>query len=155
MAAVVSNQLNKVPTSLEPISTFGDKRVPTTVENVWYLFFQSLSSVLSNLVDGVLGFTTESGVEATGNSQATAFPVSTEWVQVSDTPAGSGILLLGFGPGVPCSVFNNGVNALDVYPPVGSGIDALGVNIPYSLAVGKMQVFSQVTETQFESMKLG
>lgn len=151
----MANELNKVPTSLVPIGTFGDRKIPVTVDNSWYLFFQSLSSLISNLVDGVLGFTVENGATATGNSQATALQMTTEWIEVTVTPAGSGVMLQTFGPGVPSSVFNRGVNTLEVYPSVGAQIDARGVNAPYPLAAGKMQVFSQTENELFLSMQLG
>lgn len=151
----MANELNKVPTSLEAISTFGSGKVPTYVESVWYKFFQSLSSVLSNLVDGVLGFTSDSGATATGVTQGDALMMTTEWIEVTTTPAGSGVMLQPFGPGVPSSVFNQGLNSLKVYPSGGARIDALAINAPYPLPAGKMQVFSQVTNTQWLSTQLG
>lgn len=151
----MASELNQVPTSLVPIGTFSSNQVPVTVSNPWYLFFQSLSSLIADLVGGVLGFTVQNGVEATGNSQATALQMTTEWIEVTMTPAGSGVMLQPFGPGVPSSVFNRGANPLKVYPPVGAQIDALGVNQPYVLAATKMQVLSQVEDEQFLSMQLG
>lgn len=155
MAVVVNNQLNKVPTSLENIGQFGTANVPVFVSSVWYKFFQSLSSLLSDLVGGVLGFTVENAAAATGTTQATALVMTTEWIEVTTTPANSGVMLEGFGPGVPSSVFNRGGATLKVYPPVGSQIDALGANQPYSLATLKMQTFYQVTDTSFLSTQLG
>lgn len=153
----MANQLNEIPTSLEPIAglQLGNKRMELTVNNVWYKFFLSLSTVLSNLIGGVLGFTSETGVTATGTTQATARAMTTEWIVITTTPLNSGVGLVGFGAGVPSEVFNHGVNPLKVYPPVGSQIDALGVNAPYVLAASKMQLFSQTDINQFYSTQLG
>lgn len=122
---------------------------------VWYKFFVSLSAVLSNLIGGVLGFTTETGITATGTVQADAYPLSTEWAVVTTAPANSGVLINGFGAGVATTVFNRGANTLKVYPPSGSQIDALGIDVAYSLAANKMQVISQIDVNHFISMQLG
>lgn len=152
MASITNNQL---PTSSQPLSTFGQGNVPTFVATEWYRFFTDLNRVLSDLVNGVLGFTTESGATATGTTQGTALLMTTEWIEITTTPVNSGVVLPGFGAGVPNSVFNEGANSLNVYPPSGSRINNLGVNTPYALASGKMQVFSQTTPTQFRTMNLG
>jgi len=153
----MANQLNDVPSSLEPIAgmQLGNKRMELTVSSVWYKFFVSVSAVLSNLVGGVLGFTTEANVVATGTTQGTATPLTTEWAHVSTTPANSGVMLASFGAGVPNTVINRGASTLKVYPPVGSQIDALGPNNPYSLATTKTQTFNQTTDTQYWSTQLG
>lgn len=147
--------LNRLPTSLEPIGTFSDGQVPVIANKDWYLFWNSLSSVLGNLINGVLGFTSESGVTATGTVQGDAFVMVTEWVEVSITPVNSGVLLQGFGAGVASTVFNEGLNTLKVYPPVGARIDALAINAPYSLPTTKMQTFYQTQAAQWRSTQLG
>ncbi len=151
----VNNQQNQVPTSLVPIGSFGAGKVPVTVDQAWYLFFQALSGLVADIVGGVLGFTLEERATATGNSQATALAMATEWIEVTTTPPNSGVMLHNYGPGVPSSVFNSGANTLRVYPPVGCQIDGLGTNGPYLLAPSKMQVFSQTRTSQFLSMQLG
>lgn len=151
----MANDLNNLPASLEPIATSEDGRLRLLVPSVWYKFFVSIASVLGNFVGGVLGFTVEAGAEATGTVQADALPMSTEWIVVDVTPVGSGVLVFNFGPGVVSTVFNRGANALKVYPPVGTAIDALGTNNPYTLAAGKMQAFHQVEDLQFLSTQLG
>lgn len=153
----MANQLNDVPTSLEPIAglQLGNKRMEVTVSAVWYKFFVSVSVILKNLIGGVLGFTSENGAVATGTTQATALAMTTEWIEVTTVPAGSGVVLNGFGAGVPSVVFNEGANALKVYPPVGNQIDALGVNVAYLLPAAKMQTFYQTGNQQFRSTQLG
>jgi hypothetical protein len=56
---------------------------------------------------------------------------------------------------VSTTVFNQGGATLKIYPPAGMSIDALTVNIPYTLANLKTQTFSQVSATQFISTQLG
>lgn len=49
------DQLNQVPTSLEPIGTFGKTEVPVQVSPVWYKFFVTLSGLFSNSSGGGTG----------------------------------------------------------------------------------------------------
>lgn len=151
------NSQNQVPAQLEPIGSIqlGSKAVPATVAPVWYKFFVSLSGVVQNIVGGVLGFTVDDNIAAAGATQGTATLLETEWSVVTTTPANSGVVLHEFGPGVPSTVVNLGVNSLKVYPFDGAQIDALGVNAPYPLAAGKTQVFNQVANLQFQSTQLG
>lgn len=143
---------NQLPTSSEPIGTFGEKSVPVFMGENWYQFFAKLASLL---IGGELGFSVESTATATGTTQGTALVMQTEWIEVTTTPLNSGVMLGAFGAGVPSTVFNRGANPLRVYPPVGSQIDTLGVNGAYGLAAGKMQTFSQVEDTEFLSTQLG
>lgn len=147
--------LNQVPASLEPIGTFGGADVPVSVASVWYQFFQSLSSIVGNIVGGVLGFTLDGSVTAAGTVQADATELTTEWSAVTVTPINSGVVLNDFGAGVPQTVFNLGAHTLKIYPFAGAQVDALGANAAYLLASNKMQVFSQTGDTQFQSMQLG
>lgn len=41
-------------------------------------------------------------------------------------------------------VINDGSSAIDIFPPVGSSIDALGANTAYSLAAGKAIAFVRI-----------
>lgn len=153
----MANQQNEIPASLEPVASLqlGDKELKVFATAVWYKFFTSLSSLLQNLTGGVLAFTTETDTTAAGLTQGTAYVLTTEWVEVTTTPIGSGVRLAAFGPGVPNVVFNAGINTLRVYPPVGSQIDALGVNSPYLLAATKTQTFNQIGNARFRSTQLG
>lgn len=153
----MAGQLNEIPASLEPLAemTLGNKTLKVYVTSVWYKFFVSLSDILTNLIGGVLGFTIEPSVTATGATQATAFALTTEWAEITTTPVGSGVTLNSFGPGVPSTVMNMGANALKVYPPSGGQIDALGVDSPYSLPATKTQIFNQIAPGQWRSTQLG
>lgn len=153
----MAEQLNQIPSSLEPIAELklGEKTFGVSVTAVWYKFFVSMSAVLGNLIGGVLGFTSSNDVTATGTVQADAVALATEWSVVTTTPVNSGVIVAAFGAGVPNTVFNRGVNTLKVYPPVGSQIDALGINAPYPLAANKMQTFYQTDTAEFLSTQLG
>lgn len=148
-------ELNKLPTSLEPIGELGDKQLPVVVSAVWFKFFTSVSQLMDSLVGGVLGFSTDTAVTGAGAAQGDAAVLDTEWAVVTVTPPGSGVMINSFGPGVASTVFNRGANALNVYPPVGGSIDALAINAPYPLPASKMQVFSQIGPAQWASMQLG
>lgn len=248
----MAGQLNKLPASLEPISSFGINNVPTRVNPVWYQFFQSLASLYSGtssgpgasalldtigsatggmlarfgtqwnefvatvpnsipvmnpgvpvtlrtfnqLLDaignaqgnllfrgaagwqvlapvagrylrsngpgadpsldaGTTGNTVDTGLTATGTTQGTALALAKNWNEITTTVANSGVVLASLGAGQPSLVFNQGANALKVYPPVGGTIDALGVDVPYSLPTSKVQQFSQLTATSWRSLQLG
>ena len=153
----MAGQLNEIPASLEPIAELqlGDKTLKVYVTSVWYKFFVSLSDVLTNLIGGVLGFTNESNVTAAGASQATAYALTTEWAEVTTVPVGAGVALNNFGAGVPSTVMNASAGLLNVYPPLGGQIDALGVNNPYPLAATKTQIFNQSGSGQWRSTQLG
>ena len=75
------------------------------------------------------------GLTATGTNQATAFPLAHhaahEFISV---PAGTGAVLP--VPRLPSevSVFNGGLNALAIYPPIGGTINGGSANAPVTLA---------------------
>lgn len=106
-------------------------------------------------VASTAGTTVQTGLVATGTTQATALVLTRGWNEVITTPVNSGVVIPALGVGIESTVFNEGANALKVYPPVGGQIDALGVNIPYSLASGKMQSLFQLTATRWRSTQLG
>ena len=79
----------------------------------------------------------QTGVVAAGTTQATATPVYGDNVHVGTAAASSGVILSGnssFGPGDTVFVQNAGANAVLIYPPVGTQINALGANAGFSLA---------------------
>lgn len=247
------DQLNQVPTSSEPIGTFGSANVEVRVSPVWYKFFVSVSGLFSNssgggsgasaildtlgdvvggmlsrfgtgwhefvasapnqvpvmnpgvpitlksisqlldligavrgsvlfrgalgwqvlapvangylqsqgpgldpqYVAGVTGTTVNTGLAATGTTQADALVLTKGWNEITATPVNSGVVIPALGAGLGSTVFNEGANSLKVYPPVGGQIDALGVNNPYLLATTKMQSLFQLTATEWRSTQLG
>lgn len=250
----MANQLNQVPSSLEPIGTFGAKDIPVQMTPVWYKFMVSVSSLftgssggstgasaildtigytvggmlgrfgsgwqefaasapnqipvmnpspaplqlrtISQLLDlisaargsilfrGALGWqvlapaagrylqsqgpgadplyaigisttTVATGLAATGVAQEDALALIVNWNEITAVPVGSGVKLGALGVGQPSKIWNAGVNALLVYPPVGGQIDALGVNNPYNLAINKCQEFDQLAATAWRSTQSG
>lgn len=73
------------------------------------------------------------GVAAAGTIQSTATPLTAEFNQVSTVGAGSGVILA-TSIGVPTFIWNDGANALLVYPPSGAQINNLGSNNPATIA---------------------
>lgn len=51
----MADQLNQIPTSSEPIGSFGKVEVPVQVSPVWYKFFVTLSGLYSNSSGGGTG----------------------------------------------------------------------------------------------------
>lgn len=117
------------------------------VSVAWYKFFQALALGLTNAVT--------LGVTATGTRQLTATQLIPGWTLVTTVPPGTGVLLPPPSVGGETKVWNLGANALLVYPAVGTQIDSLGPNNPYSLAPGKTQEFSFTSTTQAQSEQLG
>lgn len=99
--------------------------------------------------------TVDTALVATGASQATALVLTKNWNEIATVAAATGVLLPGLGTGIESKVFNNGANALLVYPPVGGQIDTLGADTPYPLPLAKSQTFSQTAALQWLSTQLG
>lgn len=81
---------------------------------------------------------------ATGNNQATAFPIAADITEFSTVAASTGAILPN-GPrqyrGDTAFVANQGANALAIYPPVGFQIGTAGVNAAVSIPAGKTAFF--------------
>lgn len=145
---MIQNNAQNFPPQQSPVV---DEKRLTTVP--WSNFFQSLwqrtgaGTGISNKV--------MTGLTATGLTQATALKLTTDWNEVDTVAANSGVMLPSLQPGQPVMVFNGGANALLVYPATGIQIDALGVNVAYSLATGKTQIFNCWTTILIRSTQLG
>ena len=92
---------------------------------------------------------------AAGTTQANALALTADWNQITTTASGSGVVMPALVGGQGVLIANEGLNALNVYPPSASQIDALGVNAAYSLASLKLQVYSFFSATQIYSLQLG
>jgi hypothetical protein len=119
--------------------------------------YQYLLSLLADAESAQYTATVATGLEATGTNQATAFQLSNQWNVVDTVAAGSGVLLSSLNAGQTQAVFNANTlsDLLNVYPPPGVQIDALGANKPYQLAALKMQIFNFVSSGQIDSTQLG
>lgn len=89
------------------------------------------------------------GIVAAGTTQGGATQLAATVNQVVTTPANSGVRLQPQPQVVqPILIANMGVNALKVYPLVGSQINALGANVAFSLGAGKVGIGYYATATQ-------
>lgn len=114
--------------------------------------YQYLLSILAAAANSQTTASVAEGLEATGNNQATALQITSEWNEVDSVPNGTGVLLSVMPPGQSQTVFNGDpAQALLVYPPPGVQIDALGENEPYSLAHGTRLAFETWSATQIRS----
>ncbi|WP_428331965.1 hypothetical protein [Novosphingobium sp.] len=97
------------------------------------------------------------GLTATGTTQGTALALSANFNQVTTVAASAGVVLpaisaapsLGVSNGDSIEVFNQGANALAVYPPVGSTINSLAANTALSVAAAKSARFIQLSPTNW------
>lgn len=117
------------------------------VTQFWWRFFYGLFARNASTVPYLVA----TGLTATGTTQATALGLESEWNELTSTPANTGVRLNGFGVGLNSIVFNQGGATLKIYPPIGSAIDVLGTNNPFSLANNTARDFYQLTATQFRS----
>lgn len=126
--------------------------------------FQQLLDVISStpgkgIQRGALTWVPDPSIElavaAAGTTQGTATVLDSQWATVTNVPANSGVKLFAIGAGNTSAVWNDGANALRVYPQVGGFIDAGGANAFYSLPVGKSQQFRQVTNLVWRTFQPG
>ena len=89
---------------------------------------------------------------ATGASQANALTLTNDWNNVATVAGGTGVIIGALKPLQDITVFNSGANPLNVYPPTGAAIDALGSNAPYVLAPGKLRLFQFWSTSQLRSL---
>ena len=100
------------------------------------------------------------GLTATGSTQATALALSANFNQFTVVAASTGAVLpavaaapmLGVSNGDSIEVFNQGANALSVYPPAGSSINGLTVNTAISVPINKGARFIQLSPTAWGSI---
>lgn len=90
------------------------------------------------------------GQTATGTTQADAFPLSISNTQFTTVASGTGAVAPGFlQPGDHFRVYNNGANALLVYPTTGAGINNGATNAGFSVAANKSAWFTMLSPTLF------
>ncbi len=85
------------------------------------------------------------GLTATGSTQATAYQLATPSNEFTTVAASTGAILPAPGGRVSAgdivAVYNQGANALSVYPPVGYKIGLAATNAAVSVASGKSALF--------------
>lgn len=96
-----------------------------------------------------------SSLTAEGTTQVDALALMADWNNITIVAAGAGAVLPEIAGGQSVLVQNSGANSLNVYPPDGAEIDALGADAPYVLAPGKMQIFWFFSSDAILSTQLG
>lgn len=81
----------------------------------------------------VSALSTTAGVTAAGQNQAAATVLPAIYNIVTAVSSGQGVILT---TGIRTVVMNRGANILKIYPPVGSQLESLGTNNPFSLQPG-------------------
>ena len=88
-------------------------------------------------------------VVAAGTTQATATLLVNGMNGILTAAANSGVILNSNSLTSDCQVvYNGGANAVKVYPPVGSKINALTTNLPMILATNTACTFYFLSDTQ-------
>lgn len=90
------------------------------------------------------------GQTATGSTQADAFALSISSTQFTTVASGTGAIVPGFmQPGDYLTVYNNGANALLVYPITGAAINNGSANAGFSVAANKSARFTMLSPTLY------
>jgi hypothetical protein len=117
--------------------------------------YQYFVGLLTQIAQSVATATLSPQVAASGNNQATATQLTSQWNLITAGAADSGVLLSIYNSGQSQIVFNSSGETILIYPPPGYQIDALGDNAAYSLANATMQIFNFVSTSQIETTQLG
>jgi hypothetical protein len=96
-----------------------------------------------------------SGLSAAGTTQGTATALVGGVSHIATVASGAGVVLPTSAAGLSCTIFNRGANALLVYPPVSSSIDALAANNSYSMPVNSAITFYCSTGSTWYSSGAG
>lgn len=105
------------------------------------------------VVTGFVLRSTTTGIAAfAGGGQASATPLTTDVNNVTTVAtAADSVRLPTALAGMKILVFNNGANALAVFPATGGQIDSLGVNNSFSVSAGGSRAFFAINTTQWYS----
>ena len=118
--------------------------------------YQYILGLINQLASAIPIASLAPNLKATGISQATALQLASQWNVVTVASAvANGVLLSSYQSGQAQAVFNQSGVSINIYPPPGSQIDALGANKPYSLGNGKMQIFNFQPNNQIDSTQFG
>lgn len=95
------------------------------------------------------------GLTATGSTSGTALVLSKNFNEVTSVAVGTGVRLPTAGAtsvtGLRVTVWNAGPNPLNVYPASGGQINALGTNIPDTIAAGANKTYVGMSATLYRS----
>lgn len=87
------------------------------------------------------------GLTATGSTQTDALLIGATNSQFTTVASGTGCILPQADPGDTFRVFNNGANALLVYPQTGGAINNGSTNAGFSVAANKAAMFNMLSGT--------
>lgn len=150
MATTLTTGKNLPP----PQSPFVDPSTGVLSNDGYQYFINLLNQIGAAIPTASLGL----AIAAQGVTQATATPLTAQWNVVTSANNGTGnvgVLLDALQPGQSQTVFNEtGGVIINIYPPPGTAIDALAVNVPYQLGNGKMQIFNFESATQIFTTQL-
>lgn len=111
-------------------------------------------SVVLGTTPTISGILRSSAATAAGtNTQgATILGDQIDFVVFTSTPNNpSGITISSPGPGRTITIANKGTNPINVYPSSGGTIDALGLNAPLQIPVGRAATFTSTSSSQWYS----
>lgn len=93
------------------------------------------------------------GLTATGTTQPGALALVQNFNEVTTVAANTGVRLPSGASvsvtGLEITVWNQGANTLNVYPPTGAQINALGTNIADTIAAGSCKTYVAMSSTQY------
>jgi hypothetical protein len=117
-----------------------------------YTGYQYLLSLLQAAAALTPTATIAPNVAATGNNQVTALQLTAQNNTVtSQKNGGTGVMLAALQPGQSQIVRNRLAVTLNVFPPPGAQIEALGINQLQTIASGSDLTFSFDTTTQIRT----
>lgn len=103
-----------------------------------------------------LGDTISAALAAAGSTQGTATALTSSINQITTSTAATadGVKLPDIGAHKQsfCIVRNESANSIDVFPFLGQGIDALGINVAQTLATLKSNIYVKVSDTGWLSL---
>jgi hypothetical protein len=109
-----------------------------------------LSGQQAAAIQGTAG----NSLTASGTNQGTAFALEADLNRFTTVASGTGAILPTLLPGDSMEVFNDGSNALLLYPPSGGAINALSVNAAYSIATTTPYCSVRcISPTQYQAMQ--
>ena len=112
--------------------------------------YKFLNNLINQLSQATPTATVETGIEATGLTQATATQLTKEWNLVETAALGGpfGVILDTLQTGQSQVVVNLSGQSINVYPPAGATINALASNAPLVLVTGAGATFAFFSTTQ-------
>jgi hypothetical protein len=111
----------------------------------------------STLTTGTFYLDTPITISAAGTTQGTATAITSSYAAVTTVTTGSatGVRLPASTVGIKVTISNrsgNAVTALNVYPAVGSAIDAAGANNPVTIPNGASATYEVISATQWYTL---